>query len=419
MTNVTVEIGYASPPPPSPAPPPPGAPATLAIAATAWALGASPYSNVTSGETRVDYVSAAPLTGTWRTNRPNDISMTATFSDLVTGFTSSSVSISGGGSVYNFTAASDGATYSFGVRPSSTGSAATLVISIAAGVATTSQGGSNLAASLTLYYDPTPPVPVLRSNASKGATAELYIAFALDYGEVRCCDLRLASSSAFSLFYYLFAASVRQAGDLPSRLWGPFVAFGGPLGAFGGLWGSLKPCGAFWGLVGPFGAFGGLLGPCGPLPLPRIITYAPQVRLFLRTSQGLAESNGHHDCFAPLTVRILCDCSPPSLPPGPRGVQRPEAVRSDRQERQLLRPGVPFFFFYALHLINSAARLADHRLPPHRSFLISFLNRVRSLMVFPAVYSLPMVTLSLQVVYDKSTSRQTHFSRALNGRLRF
>ena len=234
VTNVTVEIGYASPPPPSPSPPPPGAAATLTIAATAWALGASPVTDATTGVTRVDYISAASLTDTWRTNRPEDISVTATFSAAVTGFTSSSVSVPNG-AVYNFTAArygkwtggesaardaqggrglrppqalplakppfpslppppsfssSDGATYTFGVRPASTGSAATLAISVAAGMATTEKGGLNLAASLTLYYDPTPPVPVIRTNATKGATSELYIAFAVDYGEVRALKMR-------------------------------------------------------------------------------------------------------------------------------------------------------------------------------------------------------------------------------------
>ena len=59
-------------------------------------------------------------------------------------------------------------------------------ISVAAGAATTSDGGSSLAATFSLSYDPTPPVPTLRSNASKGVTSEQYVQFSVDYGKVRC-----------------------------------------------------------------------------------------------------------------------------------------------------------------------------------------------------------------------------------------
>ena len=101
----------------------------------------------------------------------------------MSGFTAASIAVSGGGAVYNFTSAGDGATYSFAVRPDS-GSATTLTISVSPGVVLTSMGGPNLAASLSLFYDPAPLAPVIRTNATKLATAELYIAFAVDFGEV-------------------------------------------------------------------------------------------------------------------------------------------------------------------------------------------------------------------------------------------
>ena len=165
-------------------PPPPGAASSLTLAPGPWALGASPVSNASLGATRVEYVSAALLAGAWRTNRAESIAVTATFASAVSGFTASAVSVAGGGSVYNFTAADGGATYSFGVRPDSLVASSTLTVSVAAGAVTTADGGGNLAASLSVSYDASPPVPAIVSNATKGATAELYIAFSINYGEV-------------------------------------------------------------------------------------------------------------------------------------------------------------------------------------------------------------------------------------------
>ena len=141
-------------------------------------------SNASLGATRVEYASAALLPGAWRTNRTDSIAATATFSIAVSGFTASTVSVAGGGSVYNFTAGDDGASYSFGVRPDSLKSSSTLTVSVAAGAVATAAGGRNLAASLAVSYDASPPVPVIISNATKGITAELYIAFSVNYGEV-------------------------------------------------------------------------------------------------------------------------------------------------------------------------------------------------------------------------------------------
>ena len=195
VTGVSVTLGYASPPPPSPPPPPPGAAASLALTPGPWALAASPATDAATGVARVTYVSAASLSGTWRTNRPASIAVTATFSAAVSGFTAASIAVSGGGSVYNFTSAGDGATYYFGVSPTSTTTTSTLTVSVAAGAAVTAAGGPTLAASLSVVYDPSPPAPVIASNATKGSTSALYIAFAINYGKVRRATERLSGRS--------------------------------------------------------------------------------------------------------------------------------------------------------------------------------------------------------------------------------
>ena len=97
----------------------------LILSAAAWALGASTMTS--SGVTTVSYVLQSRLTGTWLTNRADGIALAATFAMGVTTFPPSGISVSGG-AVYNLTSASsDGTVWTFGVRPSVTTSAATLV----------------------------------------------------------------------------------------------------------------------------------------------------------------------------------------------------------------------------------------------------------------------------------------------------
>ena len=184
LTNVTVLVGYPSPPPPSPPPaPPPGITTVLELSAAPLALAASVALDAASGAARVDYVNATSLNGsTWRTNRADAILFVAVFSLPVVDFSLSSVTVSGGGTVYNLTSSADGSNYTFGVRP--TASTAALVVSVAAGAVRTAGGGANTGASLNVSYDSAAPVPTILSNSTKGYTTDTAIAFLINYGKV-------------------------------------------------------------------------------------------------------------------------------------------------------------------------------------------------------------------------------------------
>ena len=159
---------------------------TLTFTPAAWGLGASAVTDA-SGAVSVAYVAQSGLAGTWRTNQVGSIALSATFAAPVTGFAASMVAVSGGGAVYNFSSSGDGSVYTFSVKPTDIAAATTLTVSVAAGAVTTvdtTNLGNNLAATYTLYYDPTPPVAVLTSNATKGSTTGLYVMFSIAYGKV-------------------------------------------------------------------------------------------------------------------------------------------------------------------------------------------------------------------------------------------
>ena len=181
---------------------------TLTFTPAAWGLGASAVTDA-SGAVSVAYVAQSGLTGTWRTNQAGSIALSATFAAPVTGFAASMVAVSGG-AVYNFSSSGDGSVYTFSVKPSDVAAAATLTVSVAAGAVTTvdtTNLGNNLAATYTLYYDPTPPVALLTSNATKGSTTGLYVMYYIAYGKV---------IDPSSEFFYTGAAQLGR--PVPPRL---------------------------------------------------------------------------------------------------------------------------------------------------------------------------------------------------------